>query len=226
MLTGARTGKNPYQRAPPVGGRNVPQLRDRKGHIRTRLEAAARAAPDAGRPLGRSPDPRKVRNPVGDPARDPLKPVCHRGDRVGHQRRPRWGSLGFLGDFAEEPDERRHRGRGDQPHPDLLRWSVGPDRWRRRDLRRDSRGGETLPPVVPARVSRPIRSHTRLRPEELLPLFVRPNVVEPRPTRELILTAVNGSGNDMARGGPSPARYDPKLPSRKVRRRTRREAAP
>src|SRR5207249_11761250 len=59
-----------------------------------------------------------------------------------------------LGDFAEEPDERRHRGRGDQPRPDLLRRSVGPDWRRRRDPRRNPRGGETLPPVVPARTAR------------------------------------------------------------------------
>src|SRR2546425_6891344 len=107
----------------------------------------------------------------------------------------RWGSLGFLGDLAEEPDERRHRGRADQPHPDLLRWSVGPDRWRRRDLRRDPRGSEALPPVVPARVSRPIRSHTRLPPEELLPPFVPPNVAQPRPITKLILTTVNANAN-------------------------------
>src|SRR5437879_444416 len=56
---GCKVRREPLSPGTPGGGRHyVQHLRDRKGHIRTRLEAAARAAPDAGRPLGHSPDPR------------------------------------------------------------------------------------------------------------------------------------------------------------------------
>src|SRR2546430_16304292 len=73
--------REPLSADTPGGGRTyVPQLRDRKGHGRTRREAAPRAAPDAGRPLGRSPDPREVPDSVGYSARNSLRPLCHRGD--------------------------------------------------------------------------------------------------------------------------------------------------
>src|SRR3989441_3434526 len=79
---------------------------------------------------------------------------CHRDDGRDHQRRPRWGLVGLFGDYAEEPDERSHRGGRDQHHPDLLRRSAWPDRRHRRDPRRNPRGGEAVPPLVPTRLGR------------------------------------------------------------------------
>src|SRR3989442_8849630 len=60
----------------------------------------------------------------------PAEPVCHRDDGRHYQRRPRWSPVGLLGDYAEEPDERSHRGGRDQHHPDLFRRPARPD-WRR-----------------------------------------------------------------------------------------------
>src|SRR5207249_5629446 len=70
------------------------------------------------------------------------------------------GPVGLLGDYAEEPDERSHRGGRDQHHPDLFRRSARPDRRHRRDPRRNPRGGEALSPLVPTRLGPQIRPGT------------------------------------------------------------------
>src|SRR2546422_7680086 len=134
----------------PPDRNHVPQLRDRKGHVRARREAAPRAALDAGWRPGRPPDPRDLWDPVGADGH-PTEPVSHRHDGGSRQRRARRGPVGVRGDYAKEPDERSHRGGRDQHHPDLLRRAARPDRRHRRDSRRNSRGGEAGPPPGPPR---------------------------------------------------------------------------
>src|SRR5207249_6572477 len=70
------------------------------------------------------------------------------------------GPVGLLGDYAEEPDERSHRGGRDQHHPDLFRRSARPDRRHRRDPRRNPLGGEAVPPQVPTRLGRHFQTGT------------------------------------------------------------------
>src|SRR3989441_11869960 len=70
-------------------------------------------------------------------------------------RRPRRSTLfpyTTLFGSAEEPDDRRNRGRRDQHHPDLLRRPAWPDRRRRRDSRRDPRRGKAVHALVPPRL--------------------------------------------------------------------------
>src|SRR6266571_7230244 len=146
-----------WNQGDPRGRNYVPQLRDGKtGGGRARREAASRAAPDAGRAAGASPDPRDLWDPVADDGH-PTKPIRHRDDGRHHQRRPRWSPVGVLGDYAEEPDERSHCGGRDQHYPDLLRRSARPDRRRRRDPQRNPRRSEALSPLVPTRLGRPSR---------------------------------------------------------------------
>src|SRR2546430_4979573 len=109
----------------PPDRNHVPQLRDRKGHVRARRQAAPRAALDAGWRPGRPPDPRDLRDPVGDDGH-PTEPVCHRDDGGSPQRRARWGPVGVRGDYAKEPDERSDRGGRDQHPPHLLPRAAPP----------------------------------------------------------------------------------------------------
>src|SRR2546427_11580941 len=115
----------------PPDRNHVPQLRDRKGHVRARRQAAPRAALDAGWRPGRPPDPRDLRDPVGDDGH-PTEPVCHRDDGGSPQRRARWGPVGVRGDYAKEPDERSDRGGRGQHHADLF-WGAGRPKWRDRE---------------------------------------------------------------------------------------------
>src|SRR5256885_12082592 len=69
----------------PPDRNHVPQLRDRKGHARARRQAAPRAALDAGWPPGRPPDPRELRDPVGDDGHR-TGTVLHRDDVASPQR--------------------------------------------------------------------------------------------------------------------------------------------
>src|SRR3989442_5727374 len=94
---------------------------------------------------------------------DSLPILCHRDDGSHYQRRGGWGRVGLLGDYAEEPDERSHRGGRDQHHPDLLRRSARPDRRHGGDPRRNPRGGEAVPPLVPTRLGQ----HSRPSPSKL-----------------------------------------------------------
>src|SRR2546422_5249284 len=110
----------------PPDRNHVPQLRDRKGHVRARREAAPRAALDAGWRPGRPPDPRDLWDSVGDDGH-PTEPICHRHDGGSPQRRARRGPVGVRGDYAKEPDERSHRGGRDQHHSDLLRRAAPPN---------------------------------------------------------------------------------------------------
>src|SRR5439155_22401353 len=117
------------------------------------------------------PDPRDLWDPVADD-RHPAEPIRHRDDGRDPQRRPRWGPVGLLRDYAEEPDEWRHRGGRDQHHPDLFRRSARPDRRHRRDPRRNPRGGEAVPPLVPTRLGRHFRPGTpKLRQRSSSPFF-------------------------------------------------------
>src|SRR2546429_5272690 len=142
--------REPLSRGIPGEGRNhVPQLRHGKaGYGGTRLEAAARAALDAGRRPGSPPHRREIWDPVRDDG-NPTEPVYRGDDGVDHQRRPRRGPVGVLRDHAEEPDERSHRRRCDQHHPDLLRRPARHNRKPHRDPPRDPRGGETVHALVP-----------------------------------------------------------------------------
>src|SRR5437773_4292053 len=147
---GRTVRRQPLSRCIPGADRNhVSQLRHGKaGHGGTRLEAAARAAPHAGRRPGSPPDRREVWDPVRDDG-NPAEPVYRGDDGVDHQPRPRRCPVGVLRDHAEEPDERSHRRRCDQHHPDLLRRPARHNRWPHRDPRRDPRGGETVHALVP-----------------------------------------------------------------------------
>src|SRR5437667_8523453 len=125
-----------------------PELRHWKASDgRARREAATRAAPDAGWRPG---DPLVFHEEYGLRGRDvtgvqtfPL-PIYGRDP----QRRPRWGAVGLLRDYAQEPDEWRHRGGRDQHHPDLFRRPARHDWRRRRDSRRNPRRSEAVPPLV------------------------------------------------------------------------------
>src|SRR3989442_8879772 len=144
--------------------------------LRARQDLLRKGRHDLGRasrlPPGCPPDPRDVWDPVGDYARHCAEPVCYRGDGGNPERRPRSGTLGLLGDHAEEPDERRHRGRCNQHRPDLLRWSGRPDRRRRRDPRRDPRRGKAVSPLVPPRLSHPNPPAHPTPPRGPFPFFV------------------------------------------------------
>src|SRR5206468_822615 len=183
----------------PPGRNQVPKLRDGKGsHGRARREAATRAAPDAGWRPGPTPDPRDLWDPVADD-RHPAEPIRHRDDGRDPQRRPRWGPVGLLRDYAEEPDEWRHRGGRDQHHPDLFRRSARPDRRHRRDPRRNPRGGEALSPLVPTRLGRHFRPGTpKLRQRSSSPfsdLYSSPGPShENRPTTSSRLGPVTSLG--------------------------------
>src|SRR2546422_6915990 len=93
----------------PPDRNHVPQLRDRKGHVRARREAAPRAALDAGWPPGDPPDPRDLCEPGRDDGH-PQEQVSHLHYGVSPQRLAPRVPRRVRGDCPKEPDETTRAG--------------------------------------------------------------------------------------------------------------------